>query len=170
MDNISINLDETPIKYRLNAEQVIYDLVNLFRKYTRVTEPFMKQRNELIEQNKGVVRTAENWNDFDEYYALMEKIENDCRQAKKEILAEHITDNIYITAFDLYPSKFNYFNIGCQINFIMKSEKKITMDAVFNTNGYERHRFILRNEDNTWKIDWFGFSYEEEGYLRKADF
>ena len=46
MDNISISLDETPVKFRFNAEQVIYDIVNLFRKYTRVTEPYMKQRTE----------------------------------------------------------------------------------------------------------------------------
>ena len=169
MDNISISLDETPVKFRFNAEQVIYDIVNLFRKYTRVTEPYMKQRTEVIEQNKSVVRTAENWHDFDEYYTLMEKIECDCRQAKRELLAKHITDNIYVTAFDSYPSKFNYFNTGCQVNFIMKSEKKIILDTAFNTGSYERHRFILRKQDNTWKIDWFGFSYEEEGYLRKSD-
>ena len=168
MDNISISLDKTPIKFRSNAEQVIYDIVHLFRKYTRITEPYMKQRNELIEQNKGVVRTSENWHDFDEYYELIEKIECDCRQAKKELLAKHITDNIYITALDLYPSRFHYFNTGCQINFIMKSKKKITLDAVFNTDCYERHRFILCNQENTWKINWFGFSYEEEGALRKS--
>ena len=51
----------------------------------------------------------------------------------------------------------------------MKSEKKIILDTAFNTDSYERHRFILRKQDNTWKIDWFGFSYEEEGYLRKSD-
>lgn len=169
MDNITVNLDKTPEKYRSNAEQVVADFVELFRKYTKVTGIYMKQRNELIKQHKGVVRTAENWNDFDEYYACVDKLENDCRQDKMELLGEHITDNIYVTKFDLYPSRFDYFNTGCRIDFIMKSEKKITLDAIFNGDDYERQRFILRKQDNNWKIDWFGYSYEEEGYLRKDD-
>ena len=34
MDNITVNLDKTPEKYRSNAEQVVADFVELFRKYT----------------------------------------------------------------------------------------------------------------------------------------
>ncbi len=169
MDKIVVNLEQTPEKYRSNAEQVVPDFVELFRKYTKVTGTYMKQRNELIEQNKGVVRTAANWNNFDEYYALMGQIRNECRKAKIELLDGHITENIFVTELDLYPSKFDYFNNGCQINFIMKSEKKITLDAIFDKGGYERHRFILRRQDNSWKIDWFGYSYEEQGYLKKSD-
>lgn len=170
MDNIVINLDKTPEKFRSYAEQIIEDFVKLFRDYTKITEPYMKRLNELFEQNKGVIRTAENWHDFDDYYAEMDKLKDDCKRDKLELLSGHITDNIYISSGDMYPSRFSYFNSGCTIYFIMKSEKKITLDTVFTNEGYERHRFVLRKDNNVWKLDWIGLSYEEEGYERKADF
>lgn len=168
MNNIII-INETPEKYHDIAQIVISDLISLFCKYTKITGYYMKQRNELQAQNQGRVRTAENWNDFDDYYALMEELAQNCKDSKMKLLSNHITDKIYITQYDLYPSRFDFFNTGCKLNFIMKSDKKITIDAITETDGYIRYRFILRPRNDKWLIDWIGYSYKEEGYLRKMD-
>lgn len=167
--NKIIITDETPEKYHDIAQIVISDLISLFCKYTEVTGYYMKQLNELQAQNKGIVRTAENWNDFDDYYALMDKLARDCKDSKMKLLSDHITDKIYITPYDLYPSRFDFFNTGCKLNFIMKSDKKITIDAITEADEYIRYRFILRPINDKWLIDWVGYSYEEEGSLRKMD-
>ena len=175
MENITIIMDETPERFRHYADQIIPDFIELFREYTKITTPLMKQRKEIIEQNKHIIRTADNWNDFDDYYAILNKIDDECRKRKAELLAGHITDNIYVTNSDKYPSEFDYFNSTFKLRFIMKSEKKITIDTIpypiSDRYGYLRHRFILRPDPDNgkWLIDWFGFSYEEEGYLRKWD-
>lgn len=167
LENVTIIMDETPELYHSYAEQVIPNFVNLFREYTRITSFYMKQWHEIAQQYKGIVRTPENWHDFDESDALMNKISDECKNKKMELLAEHITDKIYITRNDRYPSEFDFFNKNFKLKFIMKSVKKITIDAITEMNGYKRYRFILRPKNDKWLIDWLGYSYEEEGYLRK---
>ena len=169
MENVIIIMDETPEKYRSYAELVVPDFVKLFREYTKMTAPYIKQRKELAEKWAGTPRTAENWNDFDEYDSLMDKWSAECKNKKLELLTGRITDNIYVTPHDLYPSRFDFFNNSFKLRFIMKSAKKITIDAIDESTDYVRYRFILRPDDDKWLIDWLGYSYEEEGALKKWD-
>ena len=51
------------------------------------------------------------------------------RELKIEILSDHISEDIYISPYDSYPTSFSYFAETPELKFVMKSSKKAAVIA-----------------------------------------
>lgn len=159
MEQIKISFFQTPDKFITEAKEVAVPFITLFQDYIREISPVLKEFHSLFKKNaKG------------EYSKEITETLTKSQDIKLSYFSNCVTDSIYISSGDIYPSRFAHFITGCEINVIMKTKKRITLVVSFpdGCGNKEFQQFILRPTEDKWLLDYIGIGYEDAtGPFRK---
>ncbi|MCM1164648.1 MAG: hypothetical protein NC299_12715 [Lachnospiraceae bacterium] len=61
------------------------------------------------------------------------------------------------------PSKYDYINGECTVDFIMKTAARATVIAHFMSGIAQKHKFVLRDVNGKWLIDEVYYGFESDG-------
>ncbi len=162
MSSIQVIASETAEKYLHYAEKITPWFIKMMQEYDNQISPLMSKHLKLCKQNRDGGYS-------DEIVELVNKI----RKTKHDILFGHLNEEIYISAYDLVPTRFHYFNTDCTLKFIMKTTKKAMIIAHFkDIKGSDIwHKFEFRPQNDTWILDQIFLSYtDEKGPYKRLDF
>ena len=159
MEQIKLSFFQTPDKFITEAKEVVVPFVTLFQNYIREISPVLKEFHSLFEKNaKG------------EYSEKITETRAKSLNIKLSYFSDCVTDSIYISSGDIYPSRFAHFITGCEIDVIMKTKKRITLVVSYidGCGNKEFQQFILRPTEDKWLLDYIGIGYEDvTGPFRK---
>lgn len=99
-----------------------------------------------IVENKAYTSNREN---KDEYNELKEEY----GRIASEVCTKELLERGYLIAFG-NPTKYGHINKGCELEFVMKSEKQATV-IMYNERDKSylaTYRFVFKNLDDDWKL------------------
>ncbi len=162
MPTVRVITSNTSEKYLSYADVILPWFIEIMQKYVVEITPIMSRCHELCDINQDGQFSDE-----------IGKLTEFSRSKKREILSGHINEQIYISAFDTAPTRFDYFNTECTVQFVMKTSKKAAVIA-HSIDSYGSdiwHKFEFRPQNDRWILDKMFLSYESEnGPYKRFDF
>lgn len=162
MSKIQVISTETPEKYQAYQEKILPWFLEMMHQYVVEITPLMSRCHELCDLNRN-----------GQYSDEIRDITQNALTKKRGILAGHISEQIYISSGDTYPTRFHYFDTDCSVHFIMKTLKKAVVIA-HTIDSYSSdvwHKFEFRPKEDSWILDKIYLSYEsQDGPYKKIDF
>ncbi len=162
MSSIQIITSGTAEKYHTYTEEILPWFMHMMQEYNTQITPLMAQHKELCKQNTNGQFSDE-----------ITKLTDTVKAKKYEILSGHISKNIYISPYDTVPTRFHYFDTGCELKFVMKTVKKaVILVQISDFHGSDVwHKFEFHPKNGTWVLDRMFLSYAgENGPYKRFDF
>ena len=159
---IRIDTTKTSEKYLKYKDVILPWFIEMMQEYEEKIAPLMKEYHELFKSNKQ-----------GQHSERIGELTEKSKELKIEILSGYISENIYISPYDSYPTSFSYFAENPELKFVMKSSKKVAVIAKTKDKYGEEiwHKFEFKPNDSEWKLDKMYMSYEgENGPYKKIDF
>lgn len=160
MHNIKINTLNTPDKFCDMADEIVPPLVEVLRNVNNLREEMHKRYLKLKKsQPGGIYSPIEHpeapvlWQEYRErYHAIFDP------HCTKKFLARRLD-----CCQSLGNAEFSHLETAAaEVSFLMKSKSKAIV-VVYKEQEYQfNYRFILRLEDDIWKIDEAAFQYPND--------
>ena len=155
-DPITMEIADTPEKFRPMAEELAPPLVELLRQLSALEEQFCRRSQALksAREARGERYVSQEeqdiWTRYKEAYGRL--LEGRCTQA--------LLDRGYAGSFG-DPTAYGYLNTGCRLTFTMKSPGRAVVETRPSTGkAWDLcHQFLLRNTPEGWRIDRVSYGF-----------
>ena len=158
-DPITMEIVDTPEKFRPMAEELVPPLVELLRSLSVLEggtcgrSQALKRAREARGEQYVSQEEKDIWKQYKEAYGSL--LEGCCTQA--------LLDRGYAGSFGT-PTAYGYLNTGCRLTFTMKSPTRAMVETASSIGkAWDLcHQFLLRSTEEGWKIDRVSYGYGGE--------
>ena len=158
-DPITMEIADTPEKFRPMAEELAPPLVELLRQLSALEEQFCRRSQALksAREARGERYVSQEeqdiWTRYKEAYGRL--LEGRCTQT--------LLDRGYAGSFGS-PTAYGYLNTGCRLTFTMKSPGRAVVETRPSTGkAWDLcHQFLLRSTEEGWRIDRVRYGFASE--------